>query len=241
MPAPPARPYNSAHDRHHRPARPDPPAAGRAGPIRFTRVWFPPSRFARGRFAPGRSAPVCFTPGGPAAVGGPAVVPAAPGGGRPRSTAHVAVVTLSDTRTTATDASRRPGIADLLTAAGHRVADRQLLPDDPAALGPALIALLARHDVDAIVTTGGTGVGRRDQTIDVVDRLIDVPLPGFGELFRMLSYAQVGSGAMLSRAVGGVAHGKVIFALPGSPAAVELAVTRLILPELPHLLRELRK
>ena len=154
--------------------------------------------------------------------------------------ANVAVVTLSDTRTADTDTSGQR-IADLMVAAGHRVVDRQLLPDDPAALGPALIALLARPDVDAVLTTGGTGVGRRDQTIDVIDRLIDVPLPGFGELFRMLSWEQVGSGAMLSRAVGGVAHGKVVFAMPGSTAAVELAVSRLIVPELPHLLRELRK
>ena len=155
-------------------------------------------------------------------------------------TAAVAVVTLSDTRTLATDTSGTKAV-ELLTAAGHRVADRQLLPDDPTALGTALIALLARDDVDAVLTTGGTGVGRRDGTVNVVDRLIDVPLPGFGELFRMLSWQQVGSGAMLSRATAGVARGKVIFAMPGSPAAVELAVSRLILPELPHLLRELRR
>ena len=155
-------------------------------------------------------------------------------------TAAVAVVTLSDTRTIETDSSGDKA-AELLTAAGHRVVDRQLLPDDPAALGPALIALLGRSDVDVVLTTGGTGVGRRDQTIQVVERLVDVPLPGFGELFRMLSWEQVGSGAMLSRAVGGVCHGKLVFAMPGSTAAVELAVSRLILPELPHLLRELRK
>ncbi len=119
--------------------------------------------------------------------------------------------------------------------------DHRVLPDDPAALEPALDELLGRADVDAVVTTGGTGVGRRDATVGVVERRLDVPLPGFGELFRMLSWEQVGSGAMLSRAVGGLAPGKAVFSMPGSPAAVELGVARLILPELPHLLRELRK
>ena len=155
-------------------------------------------------------------------------------------TAGVAVVTLSDTRTTDTDVSGHRAI-DLLAAAGHRVVDHRVLRDDPAALASAMDDLLGRPDVDAVLTTGGTGVGRRDQTIGVVERLLDVPLPGFGGLFRMLSWEQVGSGAMLSRAVGGVARGKAVFAMPGSPAAVELAVTRLILPELPHLLRELRR
>ena len=155
-------------------------------------------------------------------------------------TAGVAVVTLSDTRTVGTDVSGRRAV-ELLAAAGHRVVDHRVLPDEPAALGPALRELLARADVDAVLTTGGTGVGRRDQTIGVVEHLLDVVLPGFGELFRMLSWEQVGSGAMLSRAVGGTVGGKVVFSMPGSPAAVELAVSRLILPELPHLLRELRK
>lgn len=130
---------------------------------------------------------------------------------------------------------------ELLVAAGHRVVDHRVLRDDAAALSAALDELLGRADVDAVVTTGGTGVGRRDATVGVVERRLDVPLPGFGELFRMLSWEQVGSGAMLSRAVGGIAAGKPVFSLPGSPAAVELGVARLILPELPHLLRELRK
>ncbi len=155
-------------------------------------------------------------------------------------TAAVAVVTLSDTRTAETDVSGTRA-AELFAAAGHRVVDRRVVQDDPAALQSCLIELLGRHDLDAIFTTGGTGVGRRDQTVGVVERLLDVPLPGFGELFRMLSWEQVGSGAMLSRALGGVAHGKVVFSTPGSPAAVELALVRLVLPELPHLLRELRK
>jgi molybdenum cofactor biosynthesis protein B len=154
--------------------------------------------------------------------------------------ARCGVVTLSDTRTEATDKSGRR-IRELLEAEGHRVAHYQIVPDEPAALEPVLAALLARDDVDAVLTNGGTGVSRRDQTVGVVERLVEQALPGFGELFRMLSWEQVGSGAMLSRAVGGIANGKLVFAMPGSTAAVELAMTKLILPEVRHLLRELRK
>jgi molybdenum cofactor biosynthesis protein B len=154
--------------------------------------------------------------------------------------ARCAVFTLSDTRTEATDKSGRR-ICELLADAGHAVAHYQILPDDPAALEPLLRELLARADVDAILTNGGTGISRRDQTVGVVERVLDQPLPGFGELFRMLSWEQVGSGAMLSRAVGGIVGGKLVFAMPGSTGAVELAMTKLILPEMKHLLRELRK
>jgi molybdenum cofactor biosynthesis protein B len=154
--------------------------------------------------------------------------------------ASCAVVTLSDTRTPDSDKSGQL-IGRLLTEAGHVVGRYDVIKDDPG----ALTALLARHledlAVDVILTTGGTGVSRRDQTIQVIDRAIDLPLPGFGELFRMLSWEQVGSGAMLSRATAGVARGKPIFAMPGSTRAVELAMTKLILPELGHLLVELRK
>jgi molybdenum cofactor biosynthesis protein B len=153
--------------------------------------------------------------------------------------ARCAVLTLSDTRTAETDTSGRRA-RELLEADAHTVVHHEILPDDPAALGVALDALLARADVDAVLTNGGTGISRRDQTISVVERLIDTPLPGFGELFRMLSWDQIGSGAMLSRAAGGVARGKLLFAMPGSTKAVELAMTKLILPELKHLLHELR-
>ena len=155
-------------------------------------------------------------------------------------TARCGVVTLSDTRTEATDKSGRR-IRELLEAAGHTVARYEILPDDPARLEPLLSGLLKGDDVDAVFTNGGTGISRRDQTMDVVERLLDRPLPGFGELFRMLSWEQIGSGAMLSRAAGGVAQGKLLFAMPGSTAAVEWAMTRLLLPEMAHLLRELRK
>jgi molybdenum cofactor biosynthesis protein B len=154
--------------------------------------------------------------------------------------AGCAVVTLSDTRTPETDKSGRR-IQELLREAGHTVAEYRLIPDDPAALESLLSALLSRGEVDVILTNGGTGVSRRDQTVGVVERVLEQPLPGFGELFRMLSWEQIGSGAMLSRAAGGIARGKLVFAMPGSTAAVELAMTKLILPELRHLLRELRK
>ncbi len=153
---------------------------------------------------------------------------------------RAAVLTLSDTRDESTDASGRT-IRTLLLEAGHRVAHYSILPDDPSRLRSALDSLLADADVDVILTNGGTGISRRDQTIDVVESLITLPLPGFGELFRMLSWQQIGSGAMLSRAVGGIAGGKPIFAMPGSTKAVELAMTKLILPELGHLVGELRK
>jgi molybdenum cofactor biosynthesis protein B len=154
--------------------------------------------------------------------------------------ARCAVVTLSDTRTAETDKSGRR-IRELLEADGHAVAHYQILPDDPERLGGELASLLSRADVDAILTNGGTGISRRDQTIAVIERAITLPLPGFGELFRMLSWDQIGSGAMLSRAAGGIAGNKLLFAMPGSTAAAELATTKLILPELRHLIHELRK
>ena len=146
----------------------------------------------------------------------------------------------SDTRTAATDKSGDK-IRELLTAASHTIVHSQIVKDDPAELQPLLESLLKRADIDTILTNGGTGISRRDQTITVVERLITQPPPGFGELFRMLSWDQIASGAMLSRAVAGIASGKLIFALPGSTAAVELAMTKLILPEIRHLLFELRK
>lgn len=154
--------------------------------------------------------------------------------------ARCAVITLSDTRTEESDKSGRR-IRDLLEGAGHLVARYQLIPDDLSALHALLTEMLATQDLDAVLTNGGTGVSRRDTTIEVVETHLDQTLPGFGELFRMLSWQEIGSGAMLSRAVGGIARGKLLFAMPGSTGAVELAMTKLILPELKHLVHELRK
>ena len=154
--------------------------------------------------------------------------------------ARVAIVTLSDTRTEATDTSGQ-AIRQLLTDSGHTVLRYDLIRDDPGPLEALLRELLARPELDLILTSGGTGISPRDQTIDVIERLLDKPLPGFGELFRMLSWEQIGSGAMLSRASGGLAAGRLLFAMPGSTKAVELAMSRLILPELAHLVHEMRK
>jgi molybdenum cofactor biosynthesis protein B len=155
-------------------------------------------------------------------------------------TVHCAVVTLSDTRTLETDTSGKK-IAELLEIAGHLLLDHRILRDDPMALEFSLTELSGRDDIDVILTTGGTGISRRDQTVAVIEKILEQPLPGFGELFRQLSYTQIGSGAMLSRAVGGIARGKLIFAMPGSAASVELAMTKLILPELRHLVHETQK
>jgi molybdenum cofactor biosynthesis protein B len=145
-----------------------------------------------------------------------------------------AVVTVSDTRTLATD---RGGdlIVERLAAAGHSVAERALVPDEPVALTALVGALAARPDVDAILLTGGTGLAARDRTPDALRGLFALEIPGYGELFRMLSYQEIGAAAMLSRAVGGVINRKVVLLMPGSVAAVRLALEKLILPELPHL------
>jgi molybdopterin adenylyltransferase len=154
--------------------------------------------------------------------------------------ARCAVVTLSDTRTVASDKSGAR-VRELVEADGHAVTNYQLIPDDPQTLRSLLGTLVSRADVDVILTNGGTGISKRDATVSVVETLLDQSIPGFGELFRMLSWEQIGSGAMMSRAVAGIAKAKLIFALPGSTGAVELAMTKLILPEIRHLLRELRK
>jgi len=154
--------------------------------------------------------------------------------------ARCAVITLSDTRTPQTDKSGKR-ITDLLESSGHSVNEYRLIRDEAEELRGLLEQFLASDALDIILTNGGTGVSRRDRTIEVVQRLLDQLLPGFGEIFRALSFQEIGSGAMLSRAIGGIARGKLLFAMPGSTNAVELAMTKLILPELKHLLHELRK
>ncbi len=151
-----------------------------------------------------------------------------------------AVLTISDTRDSSTDTSGR-AIADLLQQAGHAVVDRQLTKDDTGDVAAAVRAFLARGDVQAVVTTGGTGIARRDNTYDALAAMFERTLPGFGELFRALSYAEIGAAAMLTRATAGIIDARVIFLLPGSEHAVRLAMTKLILPELGHLVRELTR
>ena len=148
------------------------------------------------------------------------------------------VITVSDTRTDATDTSGR-AIADLLTAAGHQVVGRSIVKDDAD--------LVREHDRAparqrrrrrSIITTGGTGITSRDSTYEAVDALLEKRLDGFGELFRMLSYQQIGAAAMMSRATAGLAAGRIVVALPGSEAAVRLAMEKLLMPELGHLVQQ---
>ena len=150
------------------------------------------------------------------------------------------VVTISDTRSEATDSSGR-AIGDLLTAAGHHVAGRTIVKDEPAEVIRAVSDQLADGDVQVIITTGGTGITSRDSTYEAIAELLEKRLDGFGELFRMLSYQDIGPAAMLSRASAGVARGKVIVSLPGSEAAVRLALTRLLIPELGHLVQQVSR
>src|SRR5450759_1109572 len=140
------------------------------------------------------------------------------------------VITVSDTRTADTDASGR-AIVDLLRAAGHLVIGRTIVKDDPDEVRSAIERQLASPDVQAIITTGGTGVSSRDGTYDVVTSLLHKRLDGFGELFRMLSYEAIGSSAMMSRACAGLTAGRIIVSLPGSEAAVRLAMEKLLIPE----------
>ncbi|MBI4575861.1 MAG: MogA/MoaB family molybdenum cofactor biosynthesis protein [Planctomycetes bacterium] len=151
-----------------------------------------------------------------------------------------AVVTVSDTRTPATDTSG-DRVAAHLEFAGHGVHARLLVPDEPDRVAAVLHRCLADPGVDAIILNGGTGLSRRDGTHEVVSAHLDKRIDGFGEIFRHLSYQQIGPAAMLSRAVAGSARGKVLISLPGSPGAVDLAMAKLVIPELPHMVEELRR
>lgn len=151
-----------------------------------------------------------------------------------------AIVTASDSRDATTDRGG-PLLADLATAAGHLLAASRLVPDDAAALAGAVRAALAEPAVDVVLVTGGTGPAPRDVTVEAIRPLFEKELPGFGELFRALSFAEIGAAAMLSRATAGVARGKAIFLLPGSPAALSLAMERLVLPEIAHLVAQARR
>ena len=150
------------------------------------------------------------------------------------------VLTISDTRTAVNDTSGL-AIAELLESGGHEVSGRAIVRDDPDAIRSALIDQLDASSAQAIITTGGTGITSRDSTYEVVCNLLDKRLEGFGELFRMLSYADIGSAAMMSRACAGLARGRVVIALPGSEGAVRLAMTTLVLPELGHLVQQASK
>jgi len=156
------------------------------------------------------------------------------------SRVRVFVVTVSDTRTDANDTSGA-AIIELLKDAGHDVAGKAIEKDDPARVAELVRQQAVIADVDAIITTGGTGVTSRDSTYEAIDALLTKRLPGFGELFRMLSYQDIGSAAMMSRACAGTIGKVVVISLPGSENAVRLAMTKLVIPELAHLVQQAAK
>lgn len=151
-----------------------------------------------------------------------------------------AVITVSDTRTEETDRSGRIMI-ESLEAAGHVVAHYAIVPDEPERIREQLELCASDERIDAILFNGGTGIASRDTTFDVLSRSLEKELPGFGELFRMLSWEEIGAAAMLSRATAGVFRGRILFSTPGSSNAVRLAMEKLIVPELGHLVYEIRK
>ena len=150
------------------------------------------------------------------------------------------ILTVSDTRTADTDTSGR-AIRDLLVEGGHRVAGHAIVRDEPEQVTAQVLVQLDEPATQVIITTGGTGITSRDGTFEAVSRLLEKRLDGFGELFRMLSYQDIGAAAMMSRAVAGAVRRKIIFVLPGSEHAVRLAMTRLILPELPHVIQQVSR
>jgi molybdopterin adenylyltransferase len=150
------------------------------------------------------------------------------------------VVTISDTRTVDTDASGK-AIADMLIAAGHKVSGRAIVKDDADQVRATIERHLSGPDVQVIITTGGTGITSRDSSYEAITALMQKRLDGFGELFRMLSYEQIGSAAIMSRACAGTVAGRIVVSLPGSEKAVRLAMEKLIIPELGHLVQQAGK
>ncbi|HEY4602273.1 MAG TPA: MogA/MoaB family molybdenum cofactor biosynthesis protein [Cerasibacillus sp.] len=156
-------------------------------------------------------------------------------------TIGVMIVTISDTRTFETDKSGQL-IEDYLNESGHRIIKREIVKDDRFSIEGALTKGFEHPDIDVILTSGGTGIAYRDVTIETVEPLLDKEITGFGEIFRMLSYTEdIGSAAIMSRAIAGVAQHTAIFSMPGSSGAVKLAMEKLILPELTHVVHEIKK
>jgi molybdopterin adenylyltransferase len=149
-----------------------------------------------------------------------------------------AVITVSDTRTATTDSSGQL-LQQLLTTAGHQVLFYRIIPDEPTQIGDLLTALSADQQVQMVVFNGGTGIAPRDTTYDALAKLLEKTLPGFGEIFRWLSYAEIGTRTIASRAVAGTYQNLLVFSLPGSRGAVQLGVSKIILPEMNHLIKQL--
>jgi molybdenum cofactor biosynthesis protein B len=152
---------------------------------------------------------------------------------------HFAVITVSDTRTPETDKSGN-FIKQSMINAGHLLEYYALVKDEPDEIREQMYKLVAIADLDAIILNGGTGIAPRDTTYDAIAALLEKTLPGFGEMFRYLSWQEVGSRAIASRSVAGIYQGKLVFSLPGSSNAVKLAIEQLILPEIIHLVRQLK-
>ncbi len=150
------------------------------------------------------------------------------------------VLTVSDTRTRETDTGGA-AVRELLTASGHRIAGSAIVRDEPVEVQRIVRERCADPAVQVVILTGGTGITARDSTFEAVEALLDKRLPGFGELFRMLSYQEIGAAAMLSRAQAGVRNGRIVVSLPGSPGACRLGLERLLIPELGHLVREVNR
>lgn len=150
------------------------------------------------------------------------------------------VITCSDTRTPETDSSGKL-IMSLLKGQGHKVAAYHLVKDEPAQIRARIDEAVKNEAVQAIIINGGTGISRRDSTFEAVDALLEKRLDGFGEIFRYLTYQDIGSPAIMSRATAGLYRGRVIFSTPGSEGAVRLAMEKLILPELPHIVQQIAK
>lgn len=153
---------------------------------------------------------------------------------------NMMVLTISDTRDEQTDKSGQL-MMELIKSHNFNVKEYKIVKDEREQILSEVLEGIKRAEIDVIVTNGGTGLSNRDVTLDVMEQVIDKPIPGFGELFRMLSYEEIGSAAILSRAIGGIAKGTAIFSTPGSTGAVKLAMEKLILPELGHIMKEIRK
>jgi molybdopterin adenylyltransferase len=154
---------------------------------------------------------------------------------------HTKIITVSDTRDKDTDRSGKLMI-ELLQEQGHEIIDYVIVKDEEAPIKAEILKGCLHEDIDVILLNGGTGIAKRDVTIETVQTLLEKEIVGFGELFRMLSYQEdIGSAAILSRAIAGVIHNKAVFSTPGSTGAVKLAMKKLILPELGHVVRELKK
>lgn len=153
---------------------------------------------------------------------------------------NAAILTLSDTRDKASDKSGKI-IKDLLVKAKHKLIDYQIVKEDRDKIKNALLKAINSKEIEAVITNGGTGIGQRDNTIEVVKSLVEKELEGFGEIFRLISYRQIGSAAIMSRAMAGVCKNKLIICLPGSSKAVKLAMERIVIPQLAHMVWEIKR